>query len=158
MDIREADTLARNLMARHLTVYGWRLQWDSAKGRLGIAKYGERVIGLSRPYAERCDREEFIDTVLHEIAHANMGAGAGHGQAWRREAIRIGGTGRVHATNAPNLRKEMAPWRGVCPNGHEATPMWRKPRVVRSCSKCCPRFNRDYLFTYTRVDTGMVAV
>ncbi len=34
----------------------------------------------------------FDDLILHEIAHANAGPGAGHGPIWKAEARRIGCT------------------------------------------------------------------
>ena len=51
------------------------------------------------------DEAEVRETILHEIAHARVGASHGHDAVWQAEARRIGSTGR-------RLVDPHAPWRG----------------------------------------------
>lgn len=144
-------------MAEHLTKPGWKFCWDNAVQRLGLCSHLKRTISLSRPYTIGCTVEQVTDTILHEIAHANVGVGESHGPVWKREAIRLGATPHASAdpANTPNIRASAAPWVGTCAAGHVSEHrFWRKPRSRRSCSVCAPGlFDSRYLLTYRRVDT-----
>lgn len=156
MELREAEQLAHRLITTHVLPSGWTFGWDNAVQRLGAAHYRERKITLSRRLTKASPESEVIDTILHECAHANAGAGAGHGPTWRAEARRLGARPEATANgaNTPSIRVEQAPWVGVCPNGHEGTRYWRKPRVRRSCSICHPgAWDARFVFEYRRVDS-----
>src|SRR4051794_36578616 len=92
MDLTAAFDLAESLIARH-GLSGWRVEFDTAKRRAGICRYAERVIGLSAPLTRLHDEAEVRDTVLHEVAHALVGARHGHDSVWRHTARRIGCSG-----------------------------------------------------------------
>ena len=154
MELKEAQALILAEMRDKLTVTGWTFGWDNAVSSFGVAHYRTKTITMSRKLVLAGNRDQVLDTIRHEIAHANVGAGHHHDAVWKREAYRLGATPSRVAVDAPNIREQGAPWRGVCPNGHEGGSFWRKPRVQRSCSKCCPgKFNEAYLITYTHVDT-----
>jgi hypothetical protein len=148
-------------MAEHVQPQGWTFRWNNGVTMLGQAVHhyakGTRRLELSRKIMAVSDEATVRDTILHEIAHINAGLQHGHDRIWKLEAIRLGASPMrvANAATTPNIRAEAAPWRGVCPNGHEGGKFWRKPRVQRSCAKCSPgRFNAAYLITYTNVDTG----
>lgn len=161
MELREAQDLALRLMRENLRdPYSWTFTWDNAITTFGVTNHTYKTIRLSRKITKASTEEQVTDTVLHEIAHANVGFAHGHGVVWKMEAIRLGARPNAKATpgvDAPNLRKEAAPWRGVCPAGHDCGNFWRKPRVSRSCAKCSPgKFNEAHIVTYTHIDTGVV--
>ena len=91
--LREVAIEARGLMDRH-GLGEWTLGFIAARGKLGECRPLHRHIGLSRYHAVTGSPEQVTDTVLHEIAHALAGPGAGHGPAWKAIARRIGATPR----------------------------------------------------------------
>jgi predicted SprT family Zn-dependent metalloprotease len=91
MNLLQAQELAKQLMTQHgLTQQGWRFEFDYAKRRFGVCKYGPKVIGLSRPLTDANDVLRVKDTILHEIAHALVGVGHGHDSVWKRKCVEIG--------------------------------------------------------------------
>ena len=82
VDLDDAARMARALMAEH-GLRGWSLVFDRAKRRAGICRYDQRVIGLSAPLTALHGEADVRDTVLHEIAHALVGARHGHDATWR---------------------------------------------------------------------------
>jgi predicted SprT family Zn-dependent metalloprotease len=142
VDLTEVRRLGRELMDQH-GLGEWALVLDRAKRRAGVCRYHQRTIGLSAPLMRLYDEAEVRETVLHEIAHALVGAHAGHGPAWRAVARRIGSSGeRCISPQAPQV---AGAWVGTCRSGHAVT-MHRRPRRVRSCTVCHPRgFSPDHL-------------
>ena len=83
--------LARSLMATH-GLEDWELDLDRARRRAGQTDHARRRITLSRHLMRLYDEAEVRETILHEIAHARVGASHGHDAVWRAEARRIGST------------------------------------------------------------------
>lgn len=137
-----ADALIR----QHLDAT-WTFAFDNAKRRAGLCDYARRRISLSRYLAARYDDDTNHQTLLHEVAHALAGSGAGHGREWKRIARGLGYVGG--ATHHGETANELAPWVGVCPAGHTAY-RHRRPTRPSSCVKCSPQFDRRYLFAWTR--------
>jgi len=144
--------LARKTMAELIPAAGWTFGWDRAVRRNGQCVYSTRTITMSRSLTEIATDAEAFQTLLHEIAHARVGAGHGHGRVWLREARSIGYTGHRTSSREEYDKVAMtAPYIDSCPNGH-TRPRWRKkPSNARatSCAQCSPRFDRRYLFTTT---------
>jgi predicted SprT family Zn-dependent metalloprotease len=92
--VSAARAQARRLMDEN-GLYNWRLVFDNHRTSAGRCDYDVRTISLSRPVLEVNPLEEVIDTILHEIAHALVGADAGHGRIWRKQFLALGGSGRV---------------------------------------------------------------
>ena len=153
MDLHRADVMARALMDQHgLTRAGWRLEWGNAKRNLGQAiesrtdrRTGQctpiRVIRLSRVLMGMNSEEEVRDTILHEIAHALVGARHGHDAVWKAKCVEIGASPVRCA--GPNVAVPEAPWAvdcGVC--GTRLFTRHRRPRkdfVTRvGCRSCGP--------------------
>ena len=87
----EVAARARELMARN-ELADWSLRFNGARKKLGLCHYGDKSIVLSREHALEGTPEQIADTILHEIAHALAGPGAGHGPAWKAVARRLGAT------------------------------------------------------------------
>jgi predicted SprT family Zn-dependent metalloprotease len=98
MTLPEAKRLALLHMVLH-GLNGWTFRFDNAKTRVGVCRFDERVIGLSRHYVRANDEDEVKDTILHEIAHALAGPQAGHGPRWKKIARELG-CAPVRCTNA----------------------------------------------------------
>ena len=86
--------MARRLMDEQ-GLTGWTLAFGEARKRLGACHFRHHVIQISRTHALEGSEEQIRDTVLHEIAHAIAGHGAGHGPLWKATARRIGATPRA---------------------------------------------------------------
>lgn len=145
-DLREVERLAESLLREHLAD-GWRFGYDTAKQRAGACHFTDRRITLSRYLAARHPIDEMRQTLLHEIAHAKAGPGAGHGAVWRSIARELGFVGG--ATHSLATATEFARWAGECPRGHTVL-RFRRPdaRRERSCARCSPRFDRRYLISW----------
>lgn len=145
VDLDEAAAMARALMAEH-GLRGWSLVFDRAKRRAGICRYDRRQIGLSAPLTALHPEADVRDTVLHEIAHALVGARHGHDAVWRATARRIGCSGdRCVSGDAPEL---VGAWVGRCPAGHEVS-RHRRPDRPAACRRCGPTFDLAHLLTWT---------
>lgn len=149
MDLQIVQQLARGLMDRH-GLEQWGLVFDRARRRAGMTRYQEQVISLSRPLMQLYDENQVRDVILHEIAHARVGTGHGHGAVWKQEARRLGTPPRASITEAP---RPPAPYLGRCPSGHEVE-RFRLPRGARSCATCSKGFDRRYLLTWYRISAA----
>lgn len=137
---------AEALIAAHLDS-SWTFAFDSAKRRAGLCDYSRKRISVSRYLAARYDDDTNHQTLLHEVAHALAGAGAGHGPRWKAVARELGYVGGT--THHGETATELARWIGVCPSGHVAY-RHRKATRPTSCAKCARVFDERYLFTWTR--------
>jgi predicted SprT family Zn-dependent metalloprotease len=136
--------MGRSLMNRH-GLDDWRLVFDNAVRRAGVCRPGRREIGLSRVLTELHGEGEVHETVLHEIAHALVGAEHGHDAIWRARAAEIGCSGeRCVSATAP---RPDAPWTGTCPAGHEVS-RYRQPVRVQACGRCSKRFDPSTLIAW----------
>lgn len=156
MNIQEAKRLARAKMKEHgLLNQGWVFQFDNAKLRFGCCHYApKKVISLSKPLTLLNTKDRVLDVILHEIAHALTQSG--HDRKWKVACVEVGATPQrcysdevVQPKNARMERK----WLAVCPNGHESGP--RAKRMKISCSRCCNKFNPDYLFEWKLINKGV---
>jgi predicted SprT family Zn-dependent metalloprotease len=144
MELEGARRMATALMAEHGLV-GWRLVLDNAKTRAGVCRPARREIGLSRGITALHTEAEVRDTVLHEIAHALVGAHHGHDAVWRAKALEIGSSGRRCVDTAS--ARPPAPWTGTCPAGHTTTRHRRPTRVV-TCGQCSRSFDPRHVITW----------
>lgn len=137
--------MASRLLTRH-GLHDWQVTFDGAKRRAGQCRYAEQVISLSAGLTQLHSADEVRETVLHEIAHALAGPGAGHGPVWRATARRIGSdASRCVPADAPRLPGE---WLGVCPAGH-TVERHRRPERVLTCPRCSPRFDVANVFAWS---------
>jgi len=129
---------AEALIALHLDPAEWSFGFDHAKTRAGLCNYTRKRITVSRYLAERFEDDEIHQVLLHEVAHALAGAGAGHGAEWKRVARELGYVGK--RTHDGEIATEFAPWVGTCPAGH-VHYRYRRPGRPLSCGKCSRRFD-----------------
>lgn len=77
MELKRAEMIAKDLIGYYAP--GWAFGFDRAVCRLGCTKYRSKFITVSAHVVTVNDEASLINTVLHEIAHALTGRGAGHG-------------------------------------------------------------------------------
>jgi predicted SprT family Zn-dependent metalloprotease len=125
----------------------WSFAFDNAKTRAGLCNFSAKRISVSRYLAAQFDDDEIHQVLLHEVAHAIAGSGAGHGAGWKRVARELGYEGG--RTHDGSVAKELAPWVGVCPSGHEHY-RYRIPKHTFACAKCAGQFNPANIITWSR--------
>lgn len=112
--LADVETLARDLLARHRAKSGlgaeWSFGFDLSTARGGVCRYRDARIDLSVSYCLRASRAEIEDTLLHEIAHAIVGAEHGHDAVWQAKARQIGCT----AERCHDVTHTVARWIGEC--------------------------------------------
>jgi predicted SprT family Zn-dependent metalloprotease len=133
-DLRVVESFAREMMREHLLV-GWTFKFDTATKRFGVCRYGRREIGMSRRLTLANDEAQALDTVLHEIAHALVGPGHGHGPVWKAKAREIGARPKacVASTEVVLVGKYKA-YCAFCGPQH-LTAQDRRPARELLCSK-----------------------
>lgn len=146
-DLQRVTVWANALIALHLDPDVWSFGFDHAKRRAGLCNFTAKRITVSRYLAVRYEDDDIHQVLLHEVAHALAGPDAGHGAAWKRVANELGYVGgRLLDGGAA---AELAPWQGVCPNGHEHF-RYRQPTRTQSCGKCSRGFNPRYAIDWQK--------
>lgn len=146
-DLQRVTVWANALIALHLDPDVWSFGFDHAKRRAGLCNFTAKRITVSRYLAVRYEDDDIHQVLLHEVAHALAGPDAGHGVAWKRVANELGYVGgRLLDGGAA---AELAPWQGVCPNGHEHF-RYRQPTRIQSCGKCSRGFNPRYAIDWQK--------
>ena len=146
MELVPARQLALNLMAEH--GLSWNFRWDRAKKRAGQTNFTTRTITLSKHLTQLCTEEQVRHTILHEIAHALVGHGHGHGPVWQAKAKELGTSPR--RCTGPDFPVADAPWQGTCSAGH-VHARYRRPKRPLSCGRCSRTFSEKHLLTWNYV-------
>lgn len=145
--------IAGDLLAYYLPK-GYTFGFDKAQKRFGYClnrPNSTPLISFSKALTELNTEEQFIDTVLHEIAHA-LTPGANHGRKWKTVAVSIGCNGvRCYGKDVVTPEK---PFIGTCPKCQLIIKRFRRKRIA--CSKCCLKYNHgkfdaQFLFSWKRV-------
>jgi len=140
-----------NQMSETHGLRGWKFTYDHARTRAGCCNHTSRTISLSKYMVlnPKITKTEIKNTLLHEMAHALVGAEHHHDAVWKAKAIEIGCTGdRCHAlelTDRYNYKIE-------CPCGSfSATRMVMKNVNRWLMSKCKACNGNLKVFKITRV-------
>ena len=88
--LKDMFAACRKLVPR---LKGWRLTASTMYKNGGITWYDTKRIHIARRLLRVFSTKEIIDVVLHELAHAILPRGAGHGPKWVQLHRRLGGTG-----------------------------------------------------------------
>lgn len=157
MDLKDAETLAILHMEQHgLIKQGWKFSWDNSLRRFGLCSYFDRMISLSRSLVELNEEARVENTILHEIAHALVGSGHGHGRIWVRKAKEIGCNGqRCYNSEVvlPKFRGKV--YVAVCSTCGNRSERSRAISNEIACGSCCRehsfgRFDRKFVLTWTK--------
>lgn len=137
MQLEQAIELATTLMADYDDLFNWSLQLnDRPMRRLGLCIYSRRVIQLSTRFVQLNDEAAVVETTLHEIAHALVGPGQGHGKVWKEMALIVG-------CKPISCKRDAimppGPWIATCPTCARTFWMYRTPRKLRRWCKACGR-------------------
>lgn len=138
MDLEQLHAIARQQLSRH-GLLGWSFGLSKTKRRLGACKHQTKRIEIAEYYARHSPAETVLDTLLHEIAHAIAGPGAGHGPAWKAVARQLGATPRSCETSN-TVVVEPGDWQATCPSCQNTAHLYRRPKSLSGYRcKCAAR-------------------
>lgn len=136
-DLRLAHVraLARRLMAIH-GLHWWSFRFNRSTRHSGRCYFLACRIELSVHYAILNDDSLVTDTILHEIAHALVGAAHEHDEVWASKCVEIGCTPSVHYPG----RMPAAGWEADCPACRKKFDRHKPPKEGRFyfCPSCGP--------------------
>jgi len=126
----------------NLSNLGWSFHFNTRRGANGMCYSSRKRIYLSQWVANNSDRtlEGWINTMVHEIAHAvnGMMGGRGHDWQWRDIFMSWGGTGdrcSKDVTFSDLIENPVSKYTLVCPNGH-TRPSHKIRKRGSSCNDC----------------------
>lgn len=125
----------------------WSFNFDNGKRRAGLCNYTDRVITISKHFVGIHTVDESLQVLAHEIAHAMCGPDEGHGKVWKATARELGYRHEKFSGN--EIAREVAPWVGYCPKGHEHF-RYRKPTRSLSCALCSKKYSDANRITWRK--------
>ena len=141
MDKSYAGFLATHNLYKHgLLEHGWKFRWHNKKVALGTCSYNRKLIYLAEWYVELNDKDEVMDTILHEIAHAlayhrHGSTGRGHGRIWKSICREIGAKPERCSKDKLNKPKNHHKYVDKCCGTEYKRHRLRK-NARYSCPKC----------------------
>ena len=134
MNLVDARALGLAAILRH-KLDGWKFAFDHSKVRFGCCKYRTRTISLSKALAAMNPEVEVRDVVLHEVAHALAGAGAGHGRQWKACASSIGAKPE-RCYDSSKVARPKAKHLARCKKCNHSYPRHKRWTGKRICGLC----------------------
>jgi len=115
--LAQVEALALTLIAQHIP--GWTFAFNRQRRTLGLCRYRERRIELSRHHALQGDLAAAETTLIHEIAHALVGPRTAHGPRWKAQ-MRVLGAEPVVTAKVSYVAADF-PWAIVHRRGKSLT-------------------------------------
>jgi predicted SprT family Zn-dependent metalloprotease len=162
MELRDAEQLAKRLMAEHgLTAKGWTFRWDNAERRFGCCHHGvaftrignypvqkhDPFISMSRSLTLLNEAAKVEDTIRHEIAHAlcKPQKGIHHGDDWKRMCA-VTGAKPVRCFLASDTVRVEQDWSAKCGGCGTIYYRAKQPKAYHtfSCPECKRKPFRPY--------------
>lgn len=137
----EIMTETRRVIRRNIDEFphlaGIVINFDKATNRVGQYHSGKHQISYSAVLMPHLSREDILDTITHEVAHAIVGVKEHHSPKWREMHRRLGGNGMLRTKRIPNeIRISISKYRAECSvTGEAISGFNRKPRRNYLC-KC----------------------
>lgn len=145
MNRNEATQFARSKLDElGLKDWGIRLSTNERDPFLGFCIYKDKCIVLNAFHIDIHPDAEIRDTILHEIAHAIVGPGHGHGEAWIECARNIGCTNTLPCSHLDlpshvidGIRSNAEIEMTVVEETHVVRrPTYRVQRIQDKCEVC----------------------
>lgn len=151
MNKDEVLQLGNELLSKH-NLPDWKFKTDKAIVRFGVTFFKEKVISVSLPLCEINSREEIIDTILHEIAHAIAGYKDGfHGATWKKVARKIGARpDRLYKQS--DVQTVPFKYEAVCPVCNKKYYKYYKyTNRHQSCGNCSDHYDERFKLIYKKL-------
>lgn len=130
---QRVEKTAYLLLAKH-GLNDWSFVFNRRRRAMGYCYSCSKTVELSIHFVERNSDEIIIDTLLHEIAHALVGAEHGHDDVWKAKCREIGAKPeRYGEANMPHGR-----WRARCGCCGKDFHRFRRPKRLQGwyCLSC----------------------
>jgi SprT protein len=128
------EELANELLEEH-DLSDWRFEWSKDKRTVGWCRHHRKVIQYSLYFVHKTDMDEIRDTLLHEIAHALVGANHGHNHVWKSKCREIGARPERLA-NEESKTTAVYNYKLLCDNCGKEYYRYRLRRATLYCSRC----------------------
>lgn len=142
--MEERFEFATELIKEYLPEYTFRVN-NRLSRALGRCIYAPKIIEVSKHLIEKATDQEFLNTVVHEIAHGICGYRAGHNSVWKIKCLELGGNGQ-RCAKALSFKIERPDFKYTykCAGNHSFKKYRRKPS--RSTANIyCRQCGRDSL-------------
>lgn len=124
MELQEVQEIAEKFIRIHVPEYDFA--FNNRKRSVGMCNYTDKIIYLSCHFVALLPKEQIINTLTHEIAHA-LTPGDKHGLKWKAAHKRLGGDGKVTCAHDIPAEERGYKWRLVSPTGVVLKHWFRKP-------------------------------
>jgi SNF2 family DNA or RNA helicase len=104
----EALELGNKLLQEH-NISEWKIEFNKSPTKLGQCWYQNKIIAISTVMLNSTNEQQFVDTMLHEIAHALVGPNHAHDDVWKAKAKEIGCTASVTGLMFRNESRAVSP-------------------------------------------------
>lgn len=133
-----------------LELHNYRIEFDNAKRRLGLCNYRKKIISISKIHLEHTSKEQMLDTLKHEVAHAysyhHYGSeGRGHNHYFYHSCKVVGATPKRCAVVSEDIKKITPKYLGICKVHNVVARYHRFVSGARSCGQCSNKFDKRYL-------------
>ena len=88
--LQEGQDYAYTLLEQYNLPEWWCGFFVNNSSILGCCNYRHKTISMSMAFALTSSKAGIEDCVRHEVAHALVGPGKGHGREWRQKAVELG--------------------------------------------------------------------
>lgn len=133
---RELEQSTLKLLVEH-GIAGWTVGFDNADSRAGQCNFTAQRISYSVLFMLTATKQERLNTMLHEVAHAITGPNHGHDADWESNFVALGGNGSAFAyASSESYTEDRYLWIGVCPTCGDRTGFHAAPEDVWGCYKC----------------------
>lgn len=148
-DAEHLGYLATNILNYFADIYGmtdWKIIYSRmGKSYFAVCHHKLKIIILNVALIGYATTDEWIETIIHELAHAKTGQN--HTKQWREFYIQIGGNGHTGwvRLSIPNLFR----YKLICP---QCGKVWYRDRKRRdsSCGKCSDgKYDPKYKLEWT---------
>lgn len=126
-----ALAILREEMDRH-GLHDWKAEVRMAY-QPGLCWYGSKKIVLSTGMTRANGEDVVREVARHEVAHALLPRGEGHGEAWKAMCLVVGCPPRECADG---VRFSTLPWYCYCPDCNFNYPAKQKLGRASSCPVC----------------------
>lgn len=136
-----------DVFAKKFEMQGWQIMYDNmGLSFLANCYHKLKIITLNHNLIGYVETDEWVETILHELAHAKTGQR--HTKQWRDFYIHIGGKGFRFAKRS-SLLTSIYKYKLVCPECGTETFMHRRGKD-RSCGNCSEgKYNPKYKMEWT---------
>lgn len=138
MHLEGGILLGESLLRRWPELSDWTLEINSRLVRtLGRCDHSRKVVIVSQALVRLNEEPQIVECVNHEIAHALVGPGHGHGEVWKVMALRTG-CKPVSCQEMGRVTVTPGRYTAICPGCTQKFHVYRRltPNCHRWCKKC----------------------